>query len=125
MKIFFHNYKTRQGIPSDDPQHANITQALEIFSTLSSETENYFGMIDDADKTIQFVLEANNRWLVDIPNPPEFINDQQFATDEECIEILIKLFERNKIVSFYGMKKVNILEETLEEIITSEGHQKS
>ncbi len=115
MKIFFHNYKTREGIPSDTPQIGNISQAFEIFSTLNSETENYFGIIDDADITMQFVLEAQDKWLVDIPNPPSFINDQQFANSEECLKIISTIFERNKIVSFPEMRKVDIMNETLEE----------
>lgn len=48
MKIFFHNYKTRHGIPSDTPQNGALSQALEIFSKLNSTTENYFGIIDDS-----------------------------------------------------------------------------
>ena len=114
MKIFFYNYKTRQGITSDTPQQANISQAIEIFSTLNSENENYFGIIDDADKTMQFVLEAQDKWLVDIPNPPSFINDQQFANSEECLKIIYIIFERNKVVSFPEMRKVDIMNETLD-----------
>lgn len=115
MKIFFHNYATRQGIASDTPQTGSVFQALEIFSTLNSSTENYFGIIDDSEKTIQFVLEAENKWLVDIPNLPDFINDQQFADDEKCIEIINKIFEANKIIVFPEMRKVNIMNETLDE----------
>lgn len=50
-----------------------------------------------------------------IPNPPSFINDQQFANSEECLKIISTIFERNKIVSFPEMRKVDIMNETLEE----------
>lgn len=115
MKLFFHNYKTRQGIPSDNPQTATVSQALEIFSTLNSETENYFGIIDDSDKTIQFVLETDDKWLVDIPNLPDLINDQQFADFDECILIITKIFDENKVNVFPEMRKVDIMNETLDE----------
>lgn len=115
MKLFFHNYQTRKGITSENPQTATVSQALEIFSTLNSETENFFGIIDDSEKTIQFVLEAEDKWLVDIPNLPDFINDQQFADNKNCLEIISKIFDANKIVIFPEMRKVDIMNETLDE----------
>lgn len=117
MKIFFHNYNTREGITSDDPQESNLNQAIEIFRTLNSETENYFGIIDESDETIQFVLEAENKWLIEIPHPPRFINDQKFGTFEECISIITETFMQDKITALPDMRKVDIRNETLEEVI--------
>ena len=117
MKIFYHNYKTQQGIPSDNSQSATVSQTLEIFSGLNAETDNFLGIIDNADKSIQFILEAEDKWLVDIPNPPDFINDQQFGTYEECIKIITKIYNENIVVPLHGMKKVDIMNETLDEVL--------
>lgn len=117
MKIYFHNYITRQGIPSEEAQNANVIQALEIFTSLNDSTENFFGITDDSEKTMQFLLEDEDRWLVEIPNLPSLINDQKFATFYECIEIITKIFEENKVSVLPGMIKVDIMNESLQDLI--------
>lgn len=117
MKIYFHNYVTREGIPSDNPQYADLQQAIEIYSSLNDSTENFFGIIDSSDKVIQFVLEAENQWLVEIPNLPGLINDQQFANFAECIEIITNTFDANKVKIFPKMIKVDIMNESLQDLL--------
>lgn len=117
MKIYFHNYITREGIPSENPQNQHLLEALEIFSSLNYSTENFFGIIDPSDKTIQFVLEDENKWLVDITNLPSLVNDQQFANFAECIEIITKTFDENKVNIFPKMIKVDIMNESLQDLL--------
>ncbi|MCW3166950.1 hypothetical protein OMO38_00280 [Chryseobacterium sp. 09-1422] len=117
MKIYFHNYMTREGVPSDDPQYADLLQALEIFSGLNDSTENFFGIIDPSAKIIQFVLEAENQWLVEIPNLPSHVNDQQYANFAECIEIITSTFDENRVKIFPKMIKVDIMNESLQDLL--------
>lgn len=117
MRLYYHNYVTKDGIPSEHPQEANLHQALEIFSSLQSSTENFFGIIDQSDKIIQFVLEAEDQWLVEIPNPPDFANDQQFANFAECVEIITNTFDENRVYVFPKMIKVDIMNESLQDLL--------
>lgn len=48
MKIFYQNYRTREGIESSNPVEATLKQALAIFDSLDNETENFFGIIDNS-----------------------------------------------------------------------------
>lgn len=115
MKIFYQNYRTREGIESSNPVEATLKQALAIFDSLDNETENFFGIIDNSDKTIQFVLESENKWLVDIINLPSLINDQLFANYHECVSIIENIYTLNKVLSLPSMIKVNVRSETLQE----------
>lgn len=117
MKIYFQNYVTNEGIPSENSQKTNVIQGLEIFTSLNDSTENFFGIIDDTEKTMQFLLEDQDKWLVEIPNLPSLVNDQKFATFYECIEIITKIFEENKVSILPGMIKVDIMNESLQDLI--------
>lgn len=117
MKIYFQNYVTNEGIPSENSQKTSVIQALEIFTSLNDSTENFFGIIDDSEKTMQFLLEDQDKWLVEIPNLPSLVNDQKVATFYECIEIITKIFEENKVSILPGMIKVDIMNESLQDLI--------
>lgn len=117
MKIYFHNYITREGIPSEYPQDIDLVKALEIFSSLSNSTENFFGIIDPSNKVIQFLLEDEDKWLVEIPNLPNFLNDQQFANYAESIEIISNTYNENRVNVYPKMIKVDIMNESLQDLL--------
>lgn len=71
--------------------------------------------IDNLSKQIPALNKIPYEGRLKVPNPLDFINDQQFADDEKCTEIINKIFEANKIVVFPEMRKVDIMNETLDE----------
>jgi hypothetical protein len=100
MNLFFQDYITDEGIASNDPIVADLDTAIDIFYELNDEEDNFFGLIDDSEKCIQFMFISEDKWLVDIPIPPDFNNLQKYATYEECVSIIKETFLENKIIRF-------------------------
>ncbi len=101
MKLFYQNYETDEGIDSGKPIEVDLAYATTIFHDLLGETENFLGLVDDDDNCIQFLYEAENNWLVDIPNPPGFENLQAYVTNEECLALIEDTFTQNKITNSF------------------------
>ncbi len=97
MKLFYQNYTTDTGVEGNTPIELDLHQVLEIFENLQLEEDNFLGLIDEKEKCIQFVNEGDNTWLVDIPNPPTFENLQAYATYDECVSLIKKIYKENKI----------------------------
>ena len=98
MKVFLYDIETDYEF--DDSQtndETDLETALDEFYTLSEEDGSFFGIIDDFDKCIQFAYTENKNWLVDIPNPPSFDNLQAYATYDECIALIEKVYKEGKI----------------------------
>lgn len=98
MKIFYQNYTTDEGVDGNNPIELNLEETLEIFENLQSEEDNFFGLVDDYQKCIQFVYEDDNTWLIDVPNPPTFENLQAYGTYDECVSLIKKIYKENKII---------------------------
>ncbi|MFH6951368.1 hypothetical protein ACHRV6_22965 [Flavobacterium sp. FlaQc-51] len=75
MKLFFYDYVTEEGFDSNEPMNTDLDTALDIFYELNDEENNFFGLIDDSEKCIQFMFISEDNWLVDIPIPPDFSNN--------------------------------------------------
>ena len=115
MKVFYQDYTIDQGIESNDPREANLSLALEIFYELTDDENNFFGIEDSEERCIQFFWISQDKWLVDIPKPPDFINYQKYADYDECIEMIKRVYELNEVVQFAGMIKVDIMNESLDD----------
>lgn len=107
MKVFLYDVETDYEF--DDSQtndETDLETALDEFYNLSEEDGSFFGVIDEQDNCIQFVWEAQDKWLVDIPKPPSFLNLQKFADYDECVDIIKKYFTQKKLKNLMGCKKL-------------------
>lgn len=116
MKIFYTNYATNEEINSDNPIELDKQSIVDIFLNLVDSEESFLGLIDDTENIIQFVNEED-KWLLDIPNPPSFINKQAYLKDTQCLNLIIEILEKNKIEVNTTLYNVNIMEETLSEVL--------
>ncbi len=119
MKFYYTNYGKDEGINSDSPIEVNVEYAINTFLELLDESENFLGFIDDNDNCIQFVNEKN-KWLLDIPKPPDFENLQAYINDKECISLIEDIITKNKISLNIKLYKVKIMDETLEDVLIKE-----
>ncbi len=119
MKVFYQDYVIDEGIESNDPREADLSFALELFYELTDDKDNFYGIIDSEERCIQFAWESQDKWLVDIPNPPDFMNYQKYADYDECVDMIKRVYELGKVIQFEGMIKVDIMKETLDEKLGS------
>jgi hypothetical protein len=111
MKIFSFDPELDNGADDD----LSLEEALEEFYYLTDVDGTFYGIIDSEERCIQFAWISQDKWLVDIPKPPDFINYQKYADYDECIDMIKRVYELKEVVQFAGMKKVNINKETLDE----------
>jgi len=97
---------------------AGIYSNTNIFSLILSDEEGSFLGIKTKKKTIQFAYEDDDKWLVDIPyDMKNFICLQKYVNYDECTEIIRSIFYGTPPEKIEGLTKINIMSETLNEII--------
>ncbi len=116
MKLYYTNYATGEGIDAENPIEVEAQYVVDTFLDLLDERDNFLGLIDDDGKCIQFINE-DSRWLMDIPNPPDFINQQTYLNDRECVNLIVDIVENNKISTNMKLYSVNTMEETLADVL--------
>lgn len=116
MKIFYTNYATDEGIDSENPIELDTQSVVDIFLDLVDSEDSFLGLVDENNDVIQFANEED-KWLLDIPNPPKFINKQAYLKDTECLNLIVEILEKNKIEVNTKLYDVNIMEETLSQIL--------
>ncbi len=116
MKLYYYDAYLDESIDSSKPVEVSHSEAIEEFYNLTDYDGSFYGLIDDDQKTIQFAWVDQDKWLVDIPMPPDFVNPQQYADYDECIEIIDKIYSLNKVEVSNKMKIVNTMTETLDDI---------
>lgn len=117
MKLFYYDAYLDEGIESDEANKTNYNEAIVYFYNLTDEEGGFLGLTDNHNQSIQFLWISQDKWLVDIPIPPDFKNPQQYADHDECIEIIKKVYELDKVISFETMKIVDTMNETLDDVL--------
>ena len=67
MKIFFSDYDVDIHVSADEPREVKLNEALAEFESLPEIEGCFFGVIDEQDRVIQFIYNADGRLDVDIP----------------------------------------------------------
>ena len=94
MKIFLYNSETEYEFNDiEDDDDTDMETALEEFYELSQEG-SFFGIVTPNGRTIQFLYQSNDDWLLDIPSKdkPQEEFYQRLATYNECLEIIKSVF---------------------------------
>ncbi len=123
IKFFYTNYETDEGI--DNPIEMSLEEIISIFLELVDGEGNFFGFTDNDNNCIQFINEEN-KWLLDIPNPPNFNNLQTYLNDKECISLIEKFISEDKISKKLDLKlhEVKTIDETLNDVLYREQKKK-
>ncbi|RPD94297.1 hypothetical protein EGM88_12590 [Aureibaculum marinum] len=120
MKVFYTNYATDKGIDSENAIEIDTQSVVDIFLDLVDSEDSFLGLVDENNNVIQFSNEEN-QWLLDIPNPPNFKNMQAYLKDTECLNLIVEILNKNKIKTNMKLYEVNIMEETLSEVLERKG----
>ncbi len=113
MIVFLYNSESDSELLDEE---LDINEALTEFYELSDEKGSFFG-IKTKKGVIQFAWEDEDNWLVDLPNPPSFLNPQRYASYDECVEIIKSIFKGILPENVDGLVKVKIMEETLDTVL--------
>ncbi len=98
----------------DEELHLN--EALTEFYELSEIEGSFFG-VKTLGEVIQFSWEDVDKWLIDLPNPPSFLNFQRYANYDECVETIKIVFNGVSPKEVKNLTKVNIKSETLDGVL--------
>lgn len=66
---------------------------------------------------MQLYGEDKNLFLLDIPNPLAFVNDQKRAKKDECKKFMAEMDRNNGIIAVDGMVKVPINKKTWDDVV--------
>jgi hypothetical protein len=109
MRVFLYNSETEYEFNDvEDDDDTDLETTLEEFYELSEEG-SFLGIVTPDDRTIQFLYQSNDNWLLDIPSKddPQEKFYQRLVSYDECIQIIKLLFnnanlkEIQKILNSY------------------------
>ncbi|MDQ0106915.1 hypothetical protein SAMN05660909_00246 [Chitinophaga terrae (ex Kim and Jung 2007)] len=96
MKIFYADYVEQHEIPFDNGVEMDREKALQSFSELTDFEDNFWGLFDDADRTLQF-MSTGDDWLADIPDSSKGGSYVKHCTFDECLLLIREAYEKNKV----------------------------
>ena len=70
-KVFYLNYKNNEEISSSSPQKMTKENILKKIEMLNEHNDNFFGIIDSNDVTLQFRATPESKIWAEIPIPKE------------------------------------------------------
>ncbi|WP_299883868.1 hypothetical protein [uncultured Lacinutrix sp.] len=95
----------------------SLSNAKDYFLALSDHKKSYIGFIDVYYEVIIFNFHKRNKWLVEHLVVPNTLHRQRYATNEDCIKLIEKVYQEYDISTFKGFEDVPIGEFTLDEIL--------
>jgi len=94
-----------------------LKDAKDYFLALSDHSASYIGFIDVYDDVVIFKWLEQDKWLIDHPVVPDTLHRQRYATKEECLAFIEKIYQEYDISGFEVFEDVPIQDFTLDEIL--------
>lgn len=94
FRYFYQDYCENKGIPSEDPWESELQGILHSMQCVLCMPENFFGIINSRNQTLQFMVENDESVTIDIPilENGEYIGSKQRNTGlDECLKIASSL----------------------------------
>ena len=66
-EVFYLNYKNNEEVPSSSPKKMTKENILEKIEILNEHNDNFFGIIDSNDVTLQFRTNPKSKIWAEIP----------------------------------------------------------
>ena len=66
-KYFYADYCEGKEIDASDPWDAELSQIVHSMDCVLHMPENFLGIVNEADQTLQFVVEEDRTVTIDIP----------------------------------------------------------
>ena len=103
MKIFYSDYEVDEHIDGNDPMEFSHEEILSQFDEITDLEENFFGIIDNSNLTLQFYWEEDESISIDIPIPLKKGSLTKKSNREECRKIIENLDRKIDINAISGL----------------------
>ncbi len=89
-KLFFTDYAGKE-VPSEHPKDAAKGQIIELMQEILNSPDNFLGIVDQKEQTLQFMVNDDQTILVDIPMPEMKGSYQKNVDLEGAVRLVKKL----------------------------------
>lgn len=96
MRVFYADYVKQNEVSSDNAIEMDREQALQSFGELTDAEDNFWGIFDDEDKTLQF-MSTGDDWLADIPVSDKKGSYIKHCSFDECLVLIAAAIAKNKV----------------------------
>jgi uncharacterized UPF0160 family protein len=105
FQFFFTDYEGDEVLPAQT-QYASIDEIIELMQSVLIRPDNFLGIVDRNDRTLQFIVNSDNSLDADIPVPEQKGSYGKRLSLQEAIKIVQKQTELIQVDMIEGMSFV-------------------
>lgn len=102
FQFFFTDYDGDEVLPAQT-QYASIDEIIELMQLVLIRPENFLGIVDKNNRTLQFIVNSDHSLDADIPIPDQKGSYTKRLSLEEAIKIVQKQTEYIQFDAIEGM----------------------
>lgn len=102
FQFFFTDYDGEEVLPAQT-QYASIDEIIELMKSVLIRPENFLGIVDKNDRTLQFIVNSDYSLDVDIPIPDQKGSYTKTISLHEAVKLVQKQTELIQIDAIEGM----------------------
>lgn len=88
FKVFYCDYRTGKDVKGENAEFSDIPKIERMMREILNSSENYLGLTDQSDRTLQFMANENGTIQIDMPSPERKGSMVKQATLDECIQVI-------------------------------------
>ncbi len=89
--MFYMDYITGQESPTDKPIEATLDVIIRKMEAILRHPENFIGIIDKDENTLQFMAESNGKICIDLPIEKLKGSYSKYDSLQACLAMVEKL----------------------------------
>ena len=102
FQFFFTDYDGEEVLPTQN-QYASIDEIIELMQSVLIRPENFLGIVDKNDRTLQFIVNDDYSLDADIPVPDQKGSYTKTISLHEAVKLVQKQTELIQIDTIEGM----------------------
>ncbi len=103
LKIYFYDFENQIQLSIHEPLEASLEQTLEVYQSVSQNSNSYMGIISLQGHTVEFSKYNKFVWKVEIPHKRKKGSYQIFLTPTKLKNLIIELFEGKNPMKINGL----------------------
>jgi len=104
FQLFYTDYDKDEHVRSDEPKSANADEIVECMNRVLTEPDNFVGIVDADDVTLQFMVEDDGSVVVDVPVHDKNGSFTKQADLSTCFAIVNKLQDTIVVDAIEGLE---------------------
>ena len=100
-----------------DSNTLSYTEVKYHFEHLSEDILSFLGMVTNTNEVLRFLWVSQDRWILDHPVIPSDLHRQRYASKEECISFIEKVYQEYDVSTYKDFVEVPVQEFTLDEVL--------